>query len=59
MMDMWERTKEKGVLFGKGGYFGNVFRIKPPMCVTKEDADFAVSVLRSSIAEHIISHHTE
>jgi alanine-glyoxylate transaminase/(R)-3-amino-2-methylpropionate-pyruvate transaminase len=34
-----------GVLFGKGGIDGNVVRIKPPMCITAEDADFAVDVL--------------
>jgi len=49
MMDLWELTKEAGVLIGKGGYYGNVFRMKPPMCITKEDADFTVDVLEAAI----------
>ena len=28
-------------------------RIKPPMCVTMDDADFAVSVLRRAIHDHM------
>jgi len=49
MMDVWELTKEGGVLLGKGGFYGNVFRIKPPMCITKQDADFTVEVLEHAV----------
>ncbi|WP_146575222.1 aspartate aminotransferase family protein [Botrimarina hoheduenensis] len=40
-----ERMKEHGVLIGKGGLHGNTLRIKPPMCLTKDDADYLVDTL--------------
>lgn len=46
-----ELAKEKGLLIGKGGLKGNVLRIKPPMCITKEDADFALEVLDSCLGK--------
>ncbi|TVQ30183.1 MAG: aspartate aminotransferase family protein [Phycisphaeraceae bacterium] len=46
-----ERCRELGVLIGKGGLHGNVLRIKPPMCITKEDCDFLVKVLDIAITE--------
>jgi alanine-glyoxylate transaminase/(R)-3-amino-2-methylpropionate-pyruvate transaminase len=40
-----EKAKDLGLLIGKGGLFGNVLRIKPPMCLTHADADFMLEVL--------------
>ncbi|HJU88085.1 MAG TPA: aspartate aminotransferase family protein [Gemmatimonadaceae bacterium] len=49
-LDIMEATREMGVLIGKGGLDGNVLRIKPPMCITAEDADFALDVLDRAFA---------
>jgi alanine-glyoxylate transaminase/(R)-3-amino-2-methylpropionate-pyruvate transaminase len=46
---MLDLTKDRGLLIGKGGLLGNVLRIKPPLCWTKKDADFAVDVLEESL----------
>ncbi len=49
-LEVLEAAREMGVLMGKGGLDGNVLRIKPPMCITVEDADFAVDVLDRALA---------
>ncbi len=49
-LSVLEHAREMGVLLGKGGIDGNVIRIKPPMCITAEDTDFAVDVLGSALA---------
>ena len=49
-LEVLEHSREMGVLFGKGGIDGNVLRVKPPMCITSEDADFAVDVLHLALS---------
>lgn len=44
-LDVMEHAREMGVLLGKGGLDGNTLRIKPPMCITGPDVDFALEVL--------------
>lgn len=43
--DLHDAIKNLGVLIGRGGRWSNVLRIKPPMCITKEDVDLSISVL--------------
>lgn len=43
--DLLELCKHRGLLLGKGGLWGNTLRIKPPMCLTRDDADFLVDCL--------------
>lgn len=50
--EIFERTKELGLLLGKGGASGNVLRIKPVMCIHKEDVHFALQVLDYCIGEY-------
>jgi len=48
--DVLEAAREMGLLLGKGGLAGNVLRIKPPMCITAADVDFALEVLDRAFA---------
>ncbi|XP_066256543.1 alanine--glyoxylate aminotransferase 2, mitochondrial [Euwallacea similis] len=48
-IQVWESCLRLGLILGKGGLYGNVLRIKPPMCITKEDADFTVDVLSEAL----------
>jgi len=50
LAECMERMKDAGILMGKGGIHGNVFRIKPPMCFSQADADFLVDVMDAAIA---------
>jgi alanine-glyoxylate transaminase / (R)-3-amino-2-methylpropionate-pyruvate transaminase len=45
---VYEKTKDYGILLGKGGRFGNVFRMQPPMCINAEDVWFTLDVMDRS-----------
>ncbi len=47
---IFEKTKELGLLIGKGGLYGNVLRITPPLNITATDADEAVGLLDKAFA---------
>ena len=49
--DVIERCKALGLIIGKGGYFGNVIRITPPMCLTEGDINFLLGVLDVALGE--------
>lgn len=44
-----EFAKDNGVILGKGGLWGSVIRIKPPMTITKEDVDHCLKVMRKAL----------
>jgi alanine-glyoxylate transaminase/(R)-3-amino-2-methylpropionate-pyruvate transaminase len=46
-----ERAKDLGLLVGRGGYYGNVIRIKPPLCINGADVEFALEVLDLALSE--------
>lgn len=46
-----EEAKHNGIIVGKGGAMGNMIRINPPLCITKEDVEFAASVLDDAIGK--------
>jgi alanine-glyoxylate transaminase/(R)-3-amino-2-methylpropionate-pyruvate transaminase len=46
-----ELVKERGLLVGKSGIASNVLRLTPPMCVTRDDADFVVDCLDEAMGQ--------
>ena len=40
-----ERTREHGLLIGKGGLYGNVIRLSPMLNIGKADVDEAIRIL--------------
>jgi 4-aminobutyrate aminotransferase-like enzyme len=45
---LFEETRKRGLLIGKGGLYGNVLRISPPLTVSAAEVDEAVAKLDES-----------
>jgi 4-aminobutyrate aminotransferase-like enzyme len=51
ILQVFEATKRRGLLIGKGGLHGNVIRIAPPLNIGKTDVDEAIHILDEAFAE--------
>jgi 4-aminobutyrate aminotransferase-like enzyme len=51
LLQLMERAKENGLLIGKGGLYGNVVRLSPPLNISKADVDEAIRMLDKSFSE--------
>jgi 4-aminobutyrate aminotransferase-like enzyme len=49
LLEVQKLCEERGLLVGKGAQAGNVIRIKPPLCITSDDASFILEVLDESL----------
>jgi 4-aminobutyrate aminotransferase-like enzyme len=47
---LFEETRKRVLLIGKGGLYGNVIRIAPPLTVTADEIDEALAALAESFA---------
>ena len=53
-VQLMERARENGLLIGKGGLYGNVIRLSPPLNISNADVDEAVRLLDKSLSEVLL-----
>ncbi len=51
MVAIMNRMRELGVLTGREGHFGNVFKIRPPMVFSRGNADTLIAAMDQAISE--------
>jgi 4-aminobutyrate aminotransferase len=56
VLEILERTKEAGLLIGKGGFYGNVIRMTPPLTIQKEEIDRAIEIMDWTFEKISASH---
>jgi 4-aminobutyrate aminotransferase-like enzyme len=50
VLALFEETKKRGLLIGRGGHFGNVLRISPSLSVGAGEIDHALGILGESLS---------
>jgi alanine-glyoxylate transaminase/(R)-3-amino-2-methylpropionate-pyruvate transaminase len=50
-LELMELTRERKLLFGRGGPYGNVLLIRPPLCITKADATYLLQALEDALTK--------
>jgi alanine-glyoxylate transaminase/(R)-3-amino-2-methylpropionate-pyruvate transaminase len=48
---LFEATRQRGLLIGKGGLYGNTVRITPPLIASQQDVEQALDILDHAFAE--------
>lgn len=51
IVHLFEATRQRGLLIGKGGLYGNVVRITPPLIVSQQEIERALEILDHAFAE--------
>jgi 4-aminobutyrate aminotransferase len=51
MSRLMDLTKHNGLIIGKGGLYGNVIRVSPPLTCTRSDVDEAIRLLDRSFGQ--------
>jgi 4-aminobutyrate aminotransferase-like enzyme len=46
-----EGAKERGLLIGKGGLYGSVVRMSPPLSITEDDAARAIETIEAAVVD--------
>ena len=46
---MLEETRERGLLIGKGGLYGNALRMAPPLTLTDAEAEEGLAILTDAL----------
>ena len=49
MAELFEETKKEGLLIGKGGLYGNVVRISPPLNISKTEVEDFIGMLDAAL----------